>query len=243
MDDVKLKRYQKKLDHSYTLGAEPTMDLLQNRADVAIEVLLHTSGIDREDVKEVIGKCEAAGVSHRYANGEIEKLSSKENTYVVGVFRKFKSKVEQGSDHVLLVNPKDPGNLGTVIRTMVCFDLHNLAIISPAVDHFNPTVLSAAMGSFFRANIEVFESIDEYQATHNNALYTFVLDGDESFDAVEYESPFTLVFGNEGEGLSAESSTLGRRVYIGQSDDFDSLNLSVSAGIAIREATKTKFSK
>jgi TrmH family RNA methyltransferase len=58
---------------------------------------------------------------------------------------------------------------------------------------------------------------------------------------VEYTDPYTLVFGNESTGLPVEYLEYGTPVVIPQTDNIDSVNLSIAAGIAIYEATKAKF--
>ena len=52
------------------------------------------------------------------------------------------------SNHIVLVNPSDMGNLGTIIRTAVGFGFTDIGIISPAVDAYNPKVIRGSMGSF-----------------------------------------------------------------------------------------------
>ena len=53
------------------------------------------------------------------------------------------------ANHVVLVNPGDMGNMGTIIRTMLGFNYSNLAIIKPGVDVFDPRVIRASMGALF----------------------------------------------------------------------------------------------
>ena len=68
----------------------------------------------------------------------------------------------QEGNHVVLVNPGDMGNMGTIMRTMLGFNYYNLAIIRPGVDVFDPRVLRASMGAMFHLNIEYFDSFEDY---------------------------------------------------------------------------------
>ena len=65
------------------------------------------------------------------------------------MFSKYKGEVKKGESHLVLVNPEDGGNLGTMIRTALAFDIHDVAIIRPADDVFDPKVIRSSMGSIF----------------------------------------------------------------------------------------------
>ncbi len=229
----KLKKYDKKFDFSYAFGAFPTIDLLKNKKELVMEVIIHPDGSSSEGVEEIVSICNQNRIPVNYSKPAIEKIAFKENTYVIGVFKKFASKLEIGSNHVVLANPSNTGNLGTIIRTMVGFGIKNLAIISPAVDVFDPKVLRSSMGAFFAINFEYFNSIEEYQKMHKNNLYSFMLNADYEIANVKYDAPFSLVFGNEGAGLPENYRNFSKTVYIKHSKEIDSLNLSVCVGIAL----------
>ena len=229
----KLKKYDKKFEFSYSFGAYPTIDLLKLRGDLVMEVLVNPEGKDSDGVEEIMALCTKMNIPVNFSKPAIEKIAFKENTYVIGVFKKFKSKLEVGSNHVVLVNPSNTGNLGTIIRTMSGFEIKNLAIIAPGVDVFDPKVLRSSMGAFFTINFEYFDSIEDYRKIHKNNLYSFMLNADYEIADVKYEKPFTLVFGNEGAGLPESYRNFSKTVYIQHSEDIDSLNLSVCVGIAL----------
>ena len=86
----------------------------------------------------------------------IEKIRDKDNCIVVGVFRKYDCSLDYQKNHVVLVNPGDMGNLGTIIRSCVGFGITNLAVIEPAVDIFHPKVVRASMGAIFKMKFEYF---------------------------------------------------------------------------------------
>ena len=68
-----------------------------------------------------------------YSDKIFNIVSNKENCYIIGVFKKYESKINPKSNHVVLVNPSNMGNLGTIIRTAIGFGINDIAIISPAV--------------------------------------------------------------------------------------------------------------
>ncbi|MBO4559657.1 MAG: TrmH family RNA methyltransferase, partial [Lachnospiraceae bacterium] len=166
----------------------------------------------------------------------ISKLSDKENVYVIGVFRKFSCELEAEKRHIVLVNPGNMGNLGTIIRTACGFGYYDLAVIEPAADIFNPKTVRASMGSLFRIRHRKFADFGEYMKQYpGRKLYPFMLDGSCSLhdaDAPGSER-FSLIFGNEATGLPAEFSGYGQPVRIEQTEFVDSLNLTIAAGIGM----------
>ena len=157
-----IKPYKQKFDYSYTLGAFPTYELLNCRPDKVREVLVHSSYTDREKLE---GLCRAAGVPLKSDDKTIARLSDKENVYVIGIYEKYESRLNPQKNHLMLVNPSNMGNVGTIIRTAAAFDITDIAIISPGVDVHNPKVVRGSMGAIFRMNIQYFENFSEYAAT------------------------------------------------------------------------------
>lgn len=80
----------------------------------------------------------------------VESLSRKGNTWVLAAFGPWADTLSVSTDHVLLVAPSDPGNFGTTLRTLAGLDVHDLAVVPPAVDSWDPRVIRASMGSRFR---------------------------------------------------------------------------------------------
>ncbi|MHC1716600.1 MAG: TrmH family RNA methyltransferase [Candidatus Dojkabacteria bacterium] len=237
----KLKRYNKKFDYSYSFGAYPTLDLLKNRRDFVSKVLIKEEGRNSDGVGEVVRLCEEVGIPLEVNDRLIEKIAFKENTYVVGVFNKYECELAGKSNHLVLVNPSNTGNLGTIIRTMLGFEFKDLAIIRPGVDIFEPKVVRSSMGSLFRINFKYFNSIQEYMERYSGRnIYPFMLDGAKDISEVEFKEPFSFIQGNEGSGLPDEFKSLGQSIFIPHSKDIDSLNLSVATSIGMWEFSRRK---
>lgn len=240
----KIKRYQKKFEYSYAFGAYPVLDLLKFKKENVLKILFKNETQVGEGIKEIIDICEESNIPFEYAPRSIEKIAVKENTYVVGIFKKYVSELERGKDHLLLVNPSNLGNMGTVIRTMLGFNLTNLAIIKPAGDIFDPSVVRSTMGALFQINFEYFENISEYTKKYSeNNLYPFMLDGAIDIRETVFKTPFTIIQGNESTGLDSSYKDIGESVYIPHSDKIDSLNLSVATSISLWEVFRGKKSK
>lgn len=171
----------------------------------------------------------------------VEKLRDKENIFAVGVFEKYTNQLDPTADHIVLVNPSDMGNMGTIIRTSIGFGIENLAIIEPGVDVFNPKVVRASMGSLFQLNFCYFPSFEAYkEQAGNRSLYPFMLKGAVPLQELQRDTTetYSLIFGNEATGLPDSFADEGQSVVIRHTDHIDSLNLALATGIGIYEFTK-----
>ncbi|HHX99587.1 TPA: TrmH family RNA methyltransferase [Candidatus Dojkabacteria bacterium] len=241
----KLKRYQKKFDFSYAFGAYPVLDLLKFQKEKVLKVLVKKEGLKSDGISEILDICKRENIPFEENDKLIDRIAYKENTYVVGIFEKYEEVLESEKNHIVLVNPSNTGNLGTIIRTMVGFGFKNLAIIKPGVDIFDPMVVRSTMGALFRVYFRYFDSIRAYtEAYKGHNMYPFMLDGAKNILEVEFKEPFSFIQGNEGRGLDDSYKTMEKRngesIYIPHSDEIDSLNLSVATSIGMWEYGRRK---
>ncbi len=231
-----LKKYRKKAAYSYSFGSFPTFELLQCRPESVEMVLLH-SDAKAEIRNKLIQECGKTGVKILSGDRHMEKLRDKENCMVIGVFRKYRCSLFHHADHVVLVNPGDMGNLGTIIRSCAGFGVTNLAVIEPAADIFHPRVVRASMGAVFKMNFTCFPSFRRYYQEYGGERenYPFMLDGEYPLGTFVHPGsrPYSLIFGNEACGLDASYLNVGKSVVIPHTRSIDSLNLSVAAGIGL----------
>lgn len=236
-----VKKYKKENAVSYCFGAFPTFELLRARPEAVEMVLVHSDA-----AAEVRGKlereCGEKGIEIVFSDRHVEKLRDKENCIVMGVFRKYRCRLERHANHVVLVNPGDMGNLGTIIRSCVGFGITNLAIIEPAADVFHPRAVRASMGALFQMKCEYFPCFGQYDREYGGGreMYPFMLDGRYRLGTFKPSEnvPYSLIFGNEARGLDASYRKVGKSVVIPHARSIDSLNLSLAAGIGIYEFSK-----
>ena len=129
------------------------------------------------------------------------------------------------------------------LRSLLGFGFHNLALVKPAADIFDPRVVRASMGALFQINFAYFESFEDYRAACQHSLYLFMTDGETALNEASFEPPFALIFGSESSGLPDSYRSLGTSVTIPHSSAIDSLNLSVAIGIGLYEAASQMFKK
>ena len=238
---MKVGSYKKESDVTYSLGATVTMEYLNIRPDLVEGVILHPK-FDSDDTAEKINEiCGKHGIPVETGEKPFNILSKKGNCFVIGIIRKQPEKISSGS-HVVLVNPSDAGNMGTIIRTCAGFGITDIAVVTPAVDTFDPRTVRASMGARARVRMELFDDFGEYEKRFpDNKPYPFMLDGSTLLQETKIDGPFSLIFGNEATGLPASFQSKGQPVRIEHTHNIDSLNLPTAVGIAIYEATKTVF--
>lgn len=241
---MELKKYSKDSNISFSFGAFPTYELLHKKSEQIIEIIIHEKTSDSRDLQNIIKLAKEKNIPVKTQGKLIEKLSGKGNIYVMGVFKKYSSKVDNNQNQVLLVSPSDMGNVGTIMREMLGFGYTNLSIVKPCVDIFDPKVIRASMGAIFGLNIELFDDIKNYLDINKNAKYPFMLKASTHLQSIDnISTPHTLIFGNEATGLSDNYLNLGQPLIIKHTSNIDSLNLSMSVGIALYEFSKKEMEK
>ena len=233
-----LSVYKSGLDYSYAPGIFPAMECLTHRPDRVRRLLLHSSAAGREGADRLRDLADRLGVRVEEADRVLARISGKENCYAAAVFEKFSDEPDPGRPHVVLHNPGDSGNVGTILRTALGLGIEDVVLIRPCVDLFDPKTVRASMGSLFQLRMKVYDRFEEYRdAFPERKLYPFMLDASVPLrEAVKEKPPvWTLVFGNEGRGLPKEFAGYGQPVRIESSDRVDSLNLAIAAGIGIYE--------
>ncbi len=233
----RLRRYRSDLPHSYALGVFPTLELLTHRPELATEVVVASTWERNEGIVRARRMCESHNIEVIVSDRTLARIAGRTQCWAAGVFRKWEEPLAADADHVVLVNPTDMGNLGAVVRTMLAFEVRDLALVRPACDAFDPRTVRASMGAIFQARVEYFDTFAAYAARFEHAAYPFVSAAGTPLPQAQFTRPFALIFGSEGEGLPEEFRRIGTPVSIPQSNAVDSLNVSTAAGIALYAAT------
>ena len=187
----------------------------------------------------MISLAEELHVRVEEADRALSRISGKENCFAAAVFEKFEDEPVPDRSHIVLHNPGDSGNVGTILRTALGLGIEDVVLIRPCVDVFDPKTVRASMGSLFRLRVRVYDSFEEYRREFpERPLYPFMLDASVPLGELrEVPEVWSLVFGNEGRGLPEEFARMGQAVRIESNDKVDSLNLAMAAGIAMYEFT------
>lgn len=134
---------------------------------------------------------------------------------------------------VLFDGIKDPGNVGTLIRSALAFNLGG-AILIDCVDPFNDKALRAAKGATFFLPLKKL-SEEEFMATfrkNNLTLYAADAKG-KNINTVKTKKPFILALGSESHGLSFAIKEHAETVSIPISEEVESLNVASAGAILL----------
>ena len=135
---------------------------------------------------------------------------------------------------------RDPGNLGSVIRSAVAFGAEIIIISSDCADVYNPKTIRAAMGSLFKVEIlisdDLCRTVSELRRSGRRVFAAELRDNAVSVDEIALNTKDIVIIGNEGHGIDEKLSSLcDGSVYIPISSNAESLNASVAAAIFMRE--------
>ncbi len=213
-----------------------------------VEMLAYAAASAKEPaIGALAASTKASGGTVLEVSGQVlEKITRRENPQtVVAVFRqRFAPETAIGRDGVwvALDRVRDPGNLGTIIRTADAAGLQGVALVGASCDPFGLEAVRATMGSIFHVPLartgedQLIAQAKRHGArivgTHLNAAAI-------DYREADYRQPLILLMGNEQQGLTerlaAACETLVRIPMRGKAD---SLNLAVSTGLMIYEALR-----
>ncbi len=148
---------------------------------------------------------------------------------------------------IMLCDVRDPGNLGTVLRSACAFDIDAVVIDRGCCDLFSPKVVRGSMGALFKAPIKLVDNalreIEDMRAFGVH-VYAAALDREAvGLDKLEIDNNESVCFviGNEGSGL--EKSVIDaceRSVFIPMAENTESLNASIASSVLMWELFKRK---
>ena len=170
----------------------------------------------------------------------MKKLSGLDNPpKVLAIVKKLEEKSINGNV-IILDDIQDPGNLGTIIRSAVAFNIDTIILSNNSVDLYNTKTIRASEGMIFKVNIirtDLEIIINKLKDTYD-IITTDVVTGIELSD-LEVNAPYAIIMGNEGNGVSSDISKLAnKRVNIKMNKSCESLNVGVATSIILYELNK-----
>ena len=147
---------------------------------------------------------------------------------------------------VVLDDVQDPGNLGTILRTVDSIGLKQIIVSKETADAFNPKVVRSTMGAIFRIRIieveDLKQTIKEMKKHHFKLMATSLQTENSIYD-IDFNKKI-IVIGNESNGVSQEIQDMAdEKAKIPMLGKTESLNASVAAGIVMYEYVRQKLNK
>ena len=142
---------------------------------------------------------------------------------------------------LVLENIKDPGNLGTIIRSAIAFNISAIILLGATVDLYNPKVIRCAVGNFSKIPIFKFNDILSLKKLLSNHIFisTVVNHKDSiSIQDLKFPDKFAILMGSESLGLSENSINLSDiKITIPICSKVESLNLSIATSIILYQSS------
>jgi RNA methyltransferase, TrmH family len=178
----------------------------------------------------------------------IESLADKDNPQgILAIVRQKQTRLDEllrsesaGAQKikraVALVSPQDPGNVGTILRTLDAVNADGLFLLDGGVELYHPTVVRSSMGTIFWKPIiqTTFDEFVHWAGKGNYQLIGTSAHGDVDYQTLVPNVPWILVLGNEQKGLSTEqSNACDVTVSLPMKGRVSSLNLAVATGVLL----------
>ena len=205
------------------------------------EVLLFASGHRHPLLDALIDATEAAGGDVVETTADIiGKVTAKDNPQtVIGAYRMFGGgldDLDRGSAPLWIVAQalRDPGNIGTILRTGDAVGAGGLILIDDCADPFSVEAVRASMGALFTQQIAAarWPEFLAWLRSGEGQLVGTSLKTDHDYLGVTYQQPCFLLIGNEQQGLPADyEAECDLLVKIPMAGRADSLNAAIAAAV------------
>lgn len=235
LNNEKIKYYTKLNDKKYRKS---------EKLFIAAGEHLVTEALKKNIVKEILllnGEENVYGDVTYVTSDILKKVSDLTNYPKVLAICYIKDDLKIEGNVVALDNIKDPGNLGTIIRSAVAFNYDTILLSEECVDIYNSKVVRATEGMLFNVNIvtcDLFSTLLKLKESGYKIYGTDVVNG----ESPAYESNnHVLIIGSEARGMSNSIREIcDKNLYIKMNDKCESLNAGVSASILMYELGETR---
>ena len=218
-----------------------------------ISTLIYAKNVaDQPHLQAIATKARANGTNLLEVSEKVlGSITRRDNPQsVVGVFHQnwssLKSVKSVGSDlWIALDRVRDPGNLGTIIRTADCVGAKGVMLIGETTDPFSLEAVRATMGSMFNIKLArcTFEEFAKWRKNWDGLVVGTHLEGAVDYRSIDYQDrPVLALMGNEQQGLPPELVELcTHKVLIPMGGRADSLNLAIATGIMVFEIKRSEL--
>lgn len=198
---------------------------------------------NRPHIKNLIAKAKAQNARiAMVSDGILQSITLRDNAQsVVGLFRQKWSGLEEFRNHNLLValeRIKDPGNLGTIIRTLDSVGGKGVILLEESCDPYSTEAVRASMGSGFSVSIarSTISELLKFSNENGFALIGTSLKASRPHTETDMGKKTILLMGNEQSGIDDDlADACDRLVKLPMKGRADSLNLAIATGVCLYE--------
>jgi TrmH family RNA methyltransferase len=227
---LQLKKYRKQEQCFVVEGGKSVTELL--KSDYSVTWLAGTSSFLEQNYSQLTKlKIDVVETDAK----ELQQLGTfQTNDAAIAIALTKPNLPLQIADEFALVldDIRDPGNLGTIIRTADWFGIHKIIASEETADFYNPKVIHATMGSFCRVLV-YYTALPHYLNDTQLPVYGAFLDGVDVHQ-LKFPNAGLVVIGNEAQGISKEvERSVSHRITIPKKGGAESLNASIATAIIL----------
>ena len=187
-------------------------------------------------------------VEKNAVKSKISNIKDSEKSETIGVEEKeiiAENEIDYNQDIIVALDDiQDPGNLGTILRTVDSIGINQILVSKGTADSYNPKVVRSTMGAIFRVRIieceDLEKTLKEIQK-HNFEIVVTSLQTKNSIYDIDYKKK-VIVIGNEANGVEPRIQKIAdKKVKIPMLGKTESLNASVATGIILYEYVRQKI--
>ncbi len=169
----------------------------------------------------------------------LKKITSLKNPPKVIGLCHYLEETKITGNTLIIDNLKDPGNLGTLIRSAVAFNYDTVIISKESVSIYNPKTIRATEGMLFNINIITDDLEPRINNLKEKGYIIYGTDVNNGINPSKEEKKHALIIGSESEGIRKEILKLSnKRLNIKMNDKCESLNAAISGSILMYELNK-----
>ena len=224
-------------------GMKLVRDAFENGWEIDTLIYAATTN-DNVQVTELAAKLRVAGADILEVNEKVlSSITRRDNPQmVVGVMRQSWKRApsnvnDKSAVWIALDRVRDPGNLGTIIRTADSAGAEGIILVGETTDPFSLEATRASMGSIFNVPLVRMDEDEflKWRISWNGMVVGTHLEGATDFRTIDYQSePILLLMGNEQQGLPDDlAATCDKLALIPMHGAADSLNLAIATGVML----------
>ena len=244
---LKEKKFRDNNNQFIIEGIKLVAEAIEEKADIeniiVCEDCINNESIDKKLLYE-IARYKCIYVTEKIFN-TLSDVSNPQGILAVINRKTDNINIDYSEDFIVVLDGiQDPGNLGTILRTVDSAGLKQIVISKETADPYNPKVVRSTMGGIFRVSIvrtnNIIKTLKEMKDNGFEVVVTS-LDTNNNIYNIQYNKK-VVVIGNEANGVSKEVQDLAdKKVKIPMLGKTESLNAGVAAGIMIYEYVRGKI--
>ena len=241
-EKIKLLRKlgQKKHREKYNKFFVENFNIIKDAGVNPVAIFVTESFVNKhkKDIDHVLKSIEEVYIISDKVNKTFSDLDTPSG--VCAVYEHQKEEINMKERIVYLNGVSDPGNLGTILRSALAFDLNNIVIDEACVDLYNAKTINAAKDSIFKLNIVHDKNLKILKDVKSKMkIFATRLEGGDDVIKLKKNKLFCIVLGNEARGVDKKIQNMSDKfIKIKISNKIESLNVATAGSIIFYEISR-----